>query len=173
MKERIEYEPFVWTADALREASLHVKYEIEMLFGSLVYVPQTVPTVLHNLIVEGFAMHARVLMEFIHSRKPADHPDIAAWRYIGSSTRWGRLCPVSYADLNQYRTRVNREIVHLSADRLWLTPAQKAWRRTDLMDPLLRALGVWMDHADRELLNPEFCEWWDVLPELYPFVKRE
>lgn len=173
MTERYEYEPFDWTEEALREASRHIKYEIEMLFGSLVYVPHTVPTVLHNLIVEGFAMHARVLMDFIHSRKPADHPDIAAWRYVGSSIRWAELCPVSYKDLNQFRTRVNREIVHLSAERLWLTPEQKEWKRTDLMIPLLTALNVWMEHADGDLLDPEFCEWWNALPELYPFISRQ
>lgn len=161
---------FRWTVERLIEGSEHVQYEIEMLIETAIRSSHETDRIEHNMIVETFAMHARVLMDFLLSDCSEGHTDMAAYRYVGARADWKKLCPYTKEDWAQSRLRVNKEIAHLTSGRLGLKEQEKRWLRIALCNEILHALCVWMSHVDRTRLSPVLTHWWDTLPQRYELM---
>ena len=70
-----------------------------------------------NALVESFAAHSRVLIEFLYPSKNV-HPDtILARHYFLPNERWSRLCPKQSPLLKDTRKLANNHLAHLTYTR--------------------------------------------------------
>src|SRR4051794_40863373 len=117
----------VWTDEELRQLSLDVLYDIQVLFGAARRLEQFVtilytddisdeeaveeglalPWLEHVTLVEAFAVHARALVEFLfRDRAPKVRAtDLLAADYFRPG-KWRALCPPQEATLDPVRRRV-------------------------------------------------------------------
>lgn len=126
----------------LQAVTEHLRYEVEMLKQTADRLLNSENTEFEtNVLLESFAIHARALVHFFYPDRIfstdalADHfiTDIPKWRAaIGSAVG---------AALTDVRTRVNKEIVHLTYDRLGITPVAKGWNVAAIRDELVRLVA--------------------------------
>ena len=70
-----------------------------------------------NALVESFAVHSRVLIEFLYPSEKV-HPDtILARHFFSPNERWSRLCPKKSALLRNTRKLANNHLAHLTYTR--------------------------------------------------------
>jgi hypothetical protein len=79
-------------------------------------------TVTANLQVEAFMAHLRNLIEFLYSKNPRP-TDVVAADFCAAGV-WN---PTPNKVLDDARTRVNKELAHLTTDRVSGSPARKGW----------------------------------------------
>jgi len=94
--------------------------------------------VMHNALIEAFALHARVLYDFFYgpseSRKP---DDIGAEHFFSESEEWQTARPALNKDkIDAIRNRINKEIAHLTYMRQMIPYDSKDWPITELMQEL-------------------------------------
>jgi hypothetical protein len=114
------------TDDELRRASDHLSYEMNMLqtlalgmaFG---FAGQKSP--INNAFLESFGIHARALICFFYAEKPQDD-DIIAEDFV---SEWRTVRPSITQVLEMARKHANKDIAHLSYDRLKVIPEEKPW----------------------------------------------
>ena len=76
-----------------------------------------------NLKVEGFGLHLRNLIEFFYPSSPhAD--DVLAVDYVAN---WDTKRPAITPLLESARARANKELHHLTAQRIAGRPSHKEW----------------------------------------------
>lgn len=114
--------------------------------------------IMHNALVEAFALHARVLCDFFYappeSRKP---DDIAAEYYFPNPEEWIKVRPpIDKARIDAVRNRVNKEIAHLTYKRQMITPESKDWPITGIMQDLDRATDKFLDLVPSHLRHPKW-----------------
>lgn len=104
-------------------------YEIEMLREtykeiSLLKVSQFQ----FNLLIESFVLHARVLIDFFYSeRKYKD--DVIAQDLLPSTILWADFRPVLSTTLKEAKKKADKQLAHLSLDRINLKNNNKhGWR---------------------------------------------
>lgn len=120
----------------LKAASENVLYAIEMLnhTAQLLYEhpgahsDYWVDKTVYFAMVESFAAHARELMDFFHPPGTARGNDILATDFIP-----GWSAPPSWSSFADDRTRVGREIMHLSYAR---TTPSSGWAYGELVGNL-------------------------------------
>ena len=70
-----------------------------------------------NALVESFAAHSRVLIEFLYPSNNV-HPDtILARHFFSPNQRWSRLCPKESPLLKSTRKLANNHLAHLTYTR--------------------------------------------------------
>jgi hypothetical protein len=106
----------------------HLYYEIDMLQGTMerLETGSTEDRIFHNALVESFTIHARNLMHFLYpiGEKPSD---ILAADFFEDEEYWLKNRPGAPKEFDTARARVNKEIAHLTHDRLSVTPERKLW----------------------------------------------
>lgn len=90
----------------------HYVYEINMLRWTHATLAGTEEGFLANSLIESFCVHARALMDFYNSNPRAD--DIVATHFIRSGQFSANAISLIPTDI---RTRVNKQIAHLTAAR--------------------------------------------------------
>jgi hypothetical protein len=146
----------------LKAASEHLHYEVWMFLTLARALATGVfgNGPINNAALESFTVHARVLLDFMFAERPRED-DVIAEDFFSTPEEWPRLrggLPDSLANL---RTRVGKEITHLSYVRLTVTPDTKPWPFVTIADaieglvhrfiqsaPLEHLAPVW--HAERE-----------------------
>jgi hypothetical protein len=108
--------------------SKDLNYEIQMLNETAIMLsgrPDDGP--LKNALLESFAIHARNLVLFFHPEVvPRPHPgDVLARHYVPG---WAGVRQELPGALSVVAQRVNKEIVHLSVERLDVGPEAKHWQ---------------------------------------------
>jgi hypothetical protein len=82
--------------------------------------------ILHNALVESFTIHARNLMHFLYPKgKQQSH--ILADHFFDDAGYWRKEHKKEPEEFGKSRDRVNKEIAHLTYDRLSITPDRKNW----------------------------------------------
>lgn len=114
--------------------------------------------VMHNALIEAFALHARVVYDFFYalpqSRKP---DDIAAEHYFADLDEWLNTRPAINKDkIEAVRNRVNKEIAHLTYKRQMITPDSKDWPIIEIMQDLDRAAAKFLDLVPDDLIHPKW-----------------
>ncbi len=140
----------------------HVFYEIDMFFwlaklcgsSSLrLASPSAADTMrLNNVLIEGFVVHLRNVIDFLYLEKPKP-TDVVAADFFPTGV-WNSLRPVS-SSLEAARTRANKEIAHLTTDRMAGSPPAKRWDFQGLaneLEPLLRLVSA---NAPSTRLSPK------------------
>jgi hypothetical protein len=121
----------------LAYANEHISYEVKMLAGAAIasVSPRTasdelLKLFLDNVIVEAFGHHCRNLIHFLYPEYVgAMDSDVVADHFIPAARldEWrvarGALPP----SLEQARRRANKEMAHLTSQRMDGTPPEKNW----------------------------------------------
>lgn len=105
----------------------HLYYEIWMLFEVTALLEKMIPiTSLQNALLESFGIHAAILVEFFYDK--GSHPDTArASDFFENTSDWQKLIPSYQPYFDPIRGRRNKELAHLSYDRLKVSLGDKPW----------------------------------------------
>lgn len=90
----------------------HYLYEITMLRMTFKAIPRETDIWRRNALMESFAIHARVLMDFFISKPKND--DIVARHFIAPNINWNNEPSGMGVDM---RNRINKQVSHLTASR--------------------------------------------------------
>jgi len=93
--------------------------------------------------------HLRNLIEFLFTLKPGD-TDVTAVDFCAP----GAWKPVITQTLTDARRRVNKELAHLTSDRISGSPLRKQWDFTGLAQELRVQLQDFVARADSAKLSP-------------------
>lgn len=146
----------IYTTAELVDASSHVYYEYWMMNEVAdALTSGTGDDVARNALLESFLIHARSLADFL-SGTTADKPDdIRAHHYlVKPASASSPLKPPSVAV--GWRTRVNKEIVHLTDGRLAVTPEKKVWSFNLIREELESAVSGFLEIVPPHTLSPEW-----------------
>jgi hypothetical protein len=105
----------------------HVLYELNMLIiiANAVVSGIAGKSPLNNSLIESFAIHVRNLIDFLWPVKPSnDH--VISNDFFGNN-EWITIRPEIPVILKKARIRANKEISHISYDRLKVKPENKPW----------------------------------------------
>jgi hypothetical protein len=140
----------------------HIVYEIDMFFWLAELCGNALPglaapsaadtTRLRNALIEAFVVHFRNLIDFLYLDKLMA-TDVVADDFFPPGA-WGKLRPAITSNLEAARIRANKEIAHLTTERMAGSPPKKAWDFQGLASeirPLLRLVAA---HALGSRLSP-------------------
>ncbi len=114
-----------------RMAEEHLFYELQMFHSTAIrlgsnLVQQNVD--LRNNILESLAVHIRVLFKFFFD-KPSKDSDVVASDFYPDENSWHDIREkIGHEDeVSSTCRRVNKEVAHLTWDRLDVKPEEKGW----------------------------------------------
>jgi hypothetical protein len=90
---------------------------------------------LHDAVLEAFIIHGRNLLHFLYPEKP-QASDVIAEDFLDDPTQWPTLRGDLPSSLVTLRRRANKEVAHLTYDRLSVTPEEKGWHFVDILRDL-------------------------------------
>ena len=153
--------------DELRALSEHVLYEVEMLFQVANRLrahtddTERLPWELENACIESFALHCRVLIDFVwkdpdpQGRFPDDafaadflHPGV--WAEIRERIQQSKLDGVAQ--------RTGAEVAHLSYKRTQLPPEARRWQFDVIAAVVGRAFTLFLENVSPELVADGFAQ---------------
>lgn len=142
------------TDDELRAALKHLNYEINMLQDTIKFLgKENIPTPVEYALLESFAIHARVLIHFLYPSGKIDKDDVLAWDFFqrmgGKPQDWPDE-PVSFKTA---RTRVNKEIAHLTYHRQRVKPEDKGWFYAKFGEEILTIVNHFLAAIPPDLEN--------------------
>jgi hypothetical protein len=140
----------------------HVFYEVDHFFwlAELWGSPSfglTAPSVadmarLKNVLIEGSVVHLRNIIEFLYPVRPQSTDVVAADFFPPGD--WNKIRPAISSSLEDARIRANKEIAHLTTDRMAGTPPAKNWDFVGLADEIRPLLQLMSSQAQSTRLGP-------------------
>src|SRR5437763_63202 len=142
-----------------KTAHEHISYEIQMFVQSYKKLRHgNLDQYENNSTLETFLIHARCLLDFLYPPKNFKPDDVLADDFFINQNTLRDALPVSLSISAYLKRRAGKEIVHLTYNRLNLTPQQKQWQPTDIHDQLTSALAIFF-----EKLTEERKAWFSVI----------
>jgi hypothetical protein len=140
----------------------HVFYEIDHFFwlaqllgGGTIALGASSPadiTRLNNILIEGFAIHLRNMIDFLYVDP---YPtDVVAADFFHSGDR-NKIRPAITNSLEAAKVRANKEIAHLTTERIAGAPPAKRWDFPGLADELRPLLRLVSARALPSMLSPK------------------
>ena len=106
--------------------------------------------VTNNALIEAFGVHVRSLLDFFYSE--GQHDDVVATHFFSSSSIWENARPFKSAeDLEKIKSRVNKEIAHLTYTRQKVE--SKRWYFKEIQDDLNKIIEVFSSLVPKNLLG--------------------
>jgi hypothetical protein len=141
----------------------HVWYEIYMFFGmkemfsppSMIVAPSGEKVRMVNCaLIESFGIHFRNIIDFLYTDDPQP-TDVVAADYCAE---WAKLrFPISQ-ELEKARTRANKELAHLTTQRIAGAPQEKNWDFAGLAEKIRPSLHLFVKHARAGALAPKVSQ---------------
>jgi hypothetical protein len=138
----------------LQAASGHLLYEVQMFRATALELASD-PSPrghLHDALLESFIVHGRNLLHFLYPELPKPS-DVLADDFFTDSIIWplkrGDLPPA----LASVRGRANKEVAHLTYDRLAVQPEQKGWAFLDILREVESKLQMFLNTVDTTKLS--------------------
>jgi hypothetical protein len=156
--------------DVLIEASTHLRYEIEQFSAAAAVlrrefwadVPRYMAKTAHNALLESWTIHFRGLYDFLYAEPRDDDMSAGDW-FPGGDWPSIRTGPTSL--LKAARRRVNKDIAHLTYDRLKRHGEQVFWPRDGVIEDISTDLFRFQDRVDPALVSDGFrLGVWQALP---------
>ena len=149
--------------EAERQAFTHTTHIQAQFWGSDAPSSSAIPerfVVEHNALVETFALHARVLLEFFYATpNPRFSDDVRAEHYFLSPATWHTARPdLSEDDYDGIKNRVGKEIAHLTYARQLILPEDKPWPVSWITGLIDDATSAFVSSVDDELIHPSLRE---------------
>lgn len=152
MKERIKR-----SEEELKLISEHLWYEVQMLVGLSRYMSSggSDNNLINNAVLEAYTIHARLILDFLTPKKPKPD-DVLAIDFLEDVQEWVNLQKGRFQQIEKIRTRVGKEVAHLTYRRLSVTPDEKPWEFVEITDELMDIFRLFIDRVPRNYL----CEKW-------------
>ena len=138
----------------LEYSSEHLLYELDMFLwlaqvcggdAKIAAGSSRDTTRLSNVLIESFVVHLRNLIDFLYIDAP-QKTDVVAADFCADGV-WKAARPRVSAALETARTRANKEIAHLTTDRLKGSSPAKRWEFVALAKEIHALLRVFSTHA--------------------------
>lgn len=144
-------------ATELTAVSAHLHYEVWMFLTLARALATGVfgQGVINNAALESFTVHGRILLDFLFSDHPRDN-DVVAEDFFTMPDQWSRLRGTMPEPLANLRTRVGKEIAHLTYARLEVTPDKKPWPFAAIADAIEALVHRFIRSVPVEHLAPEW-----------------
>jgi hypothetical protein len=141
-------------ANELAAASDHLYYEVQMARACAVGLASGLFPVgpLHDAVLESFVIHARNLVHFFFPQS-AQASDVLAEHYFETPQEWNSLRGDLPPRLAPLRGRANKEVAHLTYNRLRVTPEEKSWHFLEIVADLNALLERFLRSAPRSHLS--------------------
>ena len=139
----------------------HVAYEVDMFFGMVEVLTRpsviSAPSVaeanrLKNAVIEVFAIHLRNLIDFLYLERPQP-TDVLAADFCATGV-WEAVKPPITNSLEAARVRANKEIAHLTSQRIAGAPPEKAWDPRALAAEIRPLLQLVVSKSEASRLSP-------------------
>lgn len=131
----------------------HLYYEIRMLYEvTLRLITQQMNDVLKFALIESFVIHAANLLDFLfnNQQKPED---AIANHYVYDQNKW-RIKYSSFRKILQFViSRRNKELAHLSYERLNVDADQKKWCYAAISRDISFLVDSFIDLANNNFLH--------------------
>jgi len=156
-KKKVERKPKISEASELRAYSKeHIAYELSLLIA-LCELKETGIWAMDMAIYECRILHFRSILEFLDNHYPKDD-DVIVEDYLQQGER---LSPLDQ-DLDTARKRSNKEIAHLTAERIGGFQVYKVWDFANIFQRLSKVLKDFSVKANKELLDDSVFQLIDV-----------
>ena len=149
-------------SELLQYADENLQYEIDMLTwsaGLLAFLASNktkghLPWVINNGLLNSFALHARNLVNFLHSwSKGKDFPaDIVLEDFVDAATI-ASYPPVISPLLEEVLTKANKQVAHLSMERIQYEQTGKEWMFIEIAKQILKAFASIAPHIPSSRLS--------------------
>ena len=140
--------------DFLAYSKEHVFHEVQMLFYTRTLLLNNSwdesRKLLKNAIIESFVIHLRNLITFLYPTKNPWDMDVYAKDFFSDPNKWEEVIPKS---LEKARERANKEVGHLTTERIIGAPPEKDWLVAELTEEILPILKSFCDRADKGKLD--------------------
>jgi hypothetical protein len=136
----------------------HLYYEIWMLYGvteKLLKGGQD--EYVFNALLESFVIHASIIIDFFY-RPQVYGADARAIHYIADRKKWKESLPSYQRYFKKFHTKRNKEVVHLSFNRLEVRPEERPWNARQIIKQIRKIVDLFLDQADPRLLHPKIYE---------------
>jgi hypothetical protein len=156
--------------DVLIAASHHVEYEIKQFTACTdllrrdfwAEIPTYMAKTARNALLESWTVHFRALYDFLYVEPTSDDIGASDWFPDG---RWPGIREGPAAGLATARRRVNKDIAHLTYDRLNRGGAEVFWQHETIIDGLGLDLFRFVDSVDAGSVREGFRRAvWQALP---------
>ncbi|NQU77186.1 hypothetical protein HQ544_00660 [Candidatus Falkowbacteria bacterium] len=95
-----------------------------------------------NLLVESFALHMRVLIDFFYSDERKYDDDIVAQDLLPDDVRWKELRPPLIKLLKEAKTKADKQLAHLSCNRIILEKeGRKGWKILEISNEINKIIN--------------------------------
>lgn len=155
----------VRSAAELQGVSKHLHYEVWMLQSTAKGLASGVfgwRNTVANALLEAFALHLRVIIDFLYPRgRGLKSDDVLASDFFDSPEQWCKtrdkhIIKESRQVLMDARDRADKQMAHLTYSRLKVTEIQKNWYFIKIADEAQKAIKVFADNVSKEKLGPEW-----------------
>lgn len=144
----------------------HIFYEVDMFFGlvAMLSIPSravVAPSVeearrVNNALVEAFGIHLRNILDFLYIDRPQP-TDVVALDFFTMGT-WQTLRPAISRVLEDARVRANKELAHLTTERLAGNVPEKVWAFSALANEVRPLLQFFVAQARSAALSPRVAQ---------------
>ena len=136
----------------------HLYYEISMLYGVTDILLKGVENeYISNALLEAFIIHASIIIDFFY--RPQVYPgDARAFHYIQDMNKWRESLPSYGRYFKVFHHRRNKEVVHLSYNRLEVKPEEKRWQARKIIKQIRKLVDLFLEQADPQFLHPKIYE---------------
>lgn len=137
----------------------HVFYEFDMLLrlaqiyeeGATLAAKSEDLGRLSNAILEAFVLHLRNVLDFLYEPDKPRPTDVLAADYFEPG-EWKEIRPLLSSTLKDARRRANKEMAHLTTERIPRTPEAKEWDCAGLIAELRPIMELMAEKAHPFLL---------------------
>jgi len=138
-------------------ADRHMKYEIDMLIWTAsILIPlrglsdlAPIPRIVHDSLLNSFAIHARNLVDFLYIRDDRERhdraTDVIVQDYVDAETLSDALPDITPA-LSMVNQKANKQVAHLTLERIDYEREGKGWNIGQIVEDLTAALRSLSTH---------------------------
>lgn len=152
-------------AEELQRVSNHLRYEVEMLQSTARGLASGVfgwENTAANAMLEAFVLHLRIVVDFLYPRgRGFKDSDVLAGDFFDSPEQWCKvrdknIVKESRKVLEEARDRADKEMVHLTYDRLKVSKEEKGWQFVKIGNEAGRAVKVFIDNVPKDKLGSDW-----------------
>jgi hypothetical protein len=135
----------------------HLNYEIEMFRTTAAHLARGGLTRTDaNAHLESWVIHLRNLIAFLYEDAPQSS-DVTAHDFFPKPGAWKGLRTQMSTDIQAARTRANKEVSHLTTQRIAGVPLQKMWKTPQLTAEVVDELRRFQQTASPSRLHPSIA----------------
>lgn len=155
--------------EELRAASKHLVFEFGMLQQTCESARVEDVRARKNAFLESFAIHARNLLDFFYSpdgpRKYPQPDDVIAEDFFDVASDWHNERPTKSDILASLHRRVNKEVAHLTYERLKNMTVGPSWPNSRITNEFREVILSFRKLAPACRLGEEFRRFFDAPTE--------